>query len=96
MTAKVAMTRCGNPLRDESGLDRETRGAGFQAQKNHLSVASCSRCTNGAKAGLEHHNYPYDHKRLKIITLDMIPTLIPPVPIGDNRTDCISHFELVV
>lgn len=49
-----------------------------------------------AKAGLEHHNYPYDHKRLKIITLDMIPTLIPPVPIGDNRTDCISHFELVV
>jgi hypothetical protein len=28
--------------------------AKFQAQKNHLSVASCSRCTNGAKAGLAH------------------------------------------
>ncbi|WP_154915028.1 hypothetical protein [Klebsiella grimontii] len=50
----------------------------------------------GAKAGLEHRNYPYDHKRLKIFTLDMIPTLIPSVPIGDNRTDYISHFELVV
>lgn len=49
-----------------------------------------------AKAGLEHRNYPYDHKRLKIFTLDMIPTLIPSVPIGDNRTDYISHFELVV
>ncbi len=48
------------------------------------------------KAGLEHRNYPYDHKRLKIFTLDMIPTLIPSVPIGDNRTDYISHFELVV
>jgi len=28
-------------------------GPKSQAQKNHLSVASCSRCTNGAKAGLE-------------------------------------------
>lgn len=67
----------------------------FQTQKKPLlSDSICIRC--GAKAGLEHRNYPYDHKRLKIFTLDMIPTLIPSVPIGDNRTDYISHFELVV
>lgn len=30
-----------------------------------------------AKAGLEHRNYPYDLKRLKFTTLDMIPSLIP-------------------
>lgn len=40
----------------------------------------------GAKAGLEHHNYPYDLKRLKFTTLDIIPSLIPSVPIDDNRT----------
>ncbi len=40
----------------------------------------------GAKAGLEHRNYPYDLKRLKTIILDMMPTLIPSVPIGDYRT----------
>lgn len=39
-----------------------------------------------AKAGLEHRNYPYDIKRLKFTTLDMIPSLIPSVPIDDNRT----------
>lgn len=39
-----------------------------------------------AKAGLEHHNYPYDLKRLKFTTLDIIPSLIPSVPIDDNRT----------
>jgi hypothetical protein len=49
-----------------------------------------------AKAGLEHRNYPYDLKKLKIITLDMIPTLIPSVPIGDNRTECIRHYGLIV
>lgn len=38
------------------------------------------------KAGLEHHNYPYDLKRLKFTTLDIIPSLIPSVPIDDNRT----------
>lgn len=42
-----------------------------------------------AKAGLEHRNYPYDLKRLKFTTLDMIPSLIPSVPIGDNRTKSI-------
>lgn len=40
----------------------------------------------GAKAGLEHRNYPYDLKRLKFTTLDIIPSLIPSVPIDDNRT----------
>ncbi|GIZ28829.1 hypothetical protein TUM12151_25910 [Morganella morganii] len=35
-----------------------------------------------AKAGLEHRNYPYDLKRVKLIMLSMIPS----VPIGDNRT----------
>ena len=30
-----------------------------------------------AKAGLEHRNYPYDLKRLKFTTFDMIPSLIP-------------------
>lgn len=39
-----------------------------------------------AKAGLEHRNYPYDLKRLKFTTFDMIPSLIPSDPIGDNRT----------
>lgn len=39
-----------------------------------------------AKAGLEHRNYPYDLKRLKFTTLDMIPSSIPSVPIGNNRT----------
>ncbi|AZL45973.1 hypothetical protein F3Y20_13515 [Klebsiella pneumoniae] len=38
------------------------------------------------KAGLEHRNYPYDLKRLKFTTFDMIPSLIPSDPIGDNRT----------
>lgn len=40
----------------------------------------------GAKAGLEHRNYPYDLKRLKFTTFDMIPSLIPSDPIDDNRT----------
>lgn len=40
----------------------------------------------GAKAGLEHRNYPYDLKGLKFTTLDIIPSLIPSVPIDDNRT----------
>lgn len=48
------------------------------------------------KAGLEHRNYPYDLKRLKITTSGTIPSLIPSNPIGDNRTDCISHFGLIV
>lgn len=39
-----------------------------------------------AKAGLEHRNYPYDLKRLKITTLYIIPSLIPSVPINDYRT----------
>lgn len=39
-----------------------------------------------AKAGLEHRNYPYDLKRLKFTTFDMIPSLIPSDPIDDNRT----------
>lgn len=42
-----------------------------------------------AKAGLEHRNYPYDLKRVKLIMLGMIPSLIPSVPIGDNRTKSI-------
>ena len=47
-----------------------------------------------AKAGLEHRNYPYDLKRLKLTTLGMIPSLIPSVPIGDNRTPIDgSHFN---
>lgn len=44
----------------------------------------------GAKAGLEHRSYPYDLKRVKLIMLGMIPSLIPSVPIGDNRTKSIS------
>ncbi|CAM7234050.1 hypothetical protein CIFRMM251M_02515 [Citrobacter freundii] len=43
-----------------------------------------------AKAGLEHRSYPYDLKRVKLIMLGMIPSLIPSVPIGDNRTKSIS------
>ncbi len=39
-----------------------------------------------AKAGLEHRNYPYDLKRVKLTILGMIPSLIPSAPIGDNRT----------
>jgi len=42
-----------------------------------------------AKAGLEHRNYPYDLKRVKLIMLGMIPSLIPSVPIGDNQTKSI-------
>lgn len=49
-----------------------------------------------AKAGLEHRNYPYDLKRLKLTTVGMIPSLIPSDPIGDNRTNCISYSELIV
>ncbi len=45
-----------------------------------------------AKAGLEHHNYPFDLNGLKSTTLDMIPS----VPIGDNRTECIRHYGLIV
>lgn len=45
-----------------------------------------------AKAGLEHRNYPYDLKRLKFTTFDMIPS----DPIGDNRTNCISYSDLIV
>lgn len=50
----------------------------------------------GAKAGLEHRNYPYDFKRLKFTTLDMVPSLIPSDPIGDNRTNRISYSDLIV
>lgn len=39
-----------------------------------------------AKAELEHRNYPYDLKWLNFTTLNMIPSLIPSIPIGDNRT----------
>lgn len=49
-----------------------------------------------AKAGLEHRNYPYDLNGLKITILVMIPSLIPSVPIGDNRTECIRHYRLIV
>lgn len=66
-----------------------------QAQKKPpLSDSICIRC--GAKAGLEHRNYPYDLKRLKFTTFDMIPSLIPSDPIGDNRTNCISYSDLIV
>ena len=44
-------------------------------KKPPLSDSICIRC--GAKAGLEHRNYPYDLKRLKFTTFDMIPSLIP-------------------
>lgn len=49
-----------------------------------------------AKAGLEHRNYPYDFKRLKFTTFDMVPSLIPSDPIGDNRTNRISYSDLIV
>lgn len=55
----------------------------FQAQKNHL----CNLIN--AKAGLEHRYYPYDLKGLKLTKLGMIPSLIPSVPTGDNRTKSI-------
>ncbi len=48
------------------------------------------------KAELEHRNYPYDLKRLNFTTLNMIPSLIPSVPIGDNRTNYINYSDLVV
>ena len=47
----------------------------------------------GAKAGLEHRNYPIDLKRLKFTTLDMIPSFIPSVPIGDNRTIYVEMLD---
>lgn len=50
----------------------------------------------GAKAGLEHRNYPYDLNRLKFTKVGMIPSLIPSDPIGDNRTNCISYSDLIV
>ncbi len=50
----------------------------------------------GAKAELEHRNYPFDLNRLKIATMDMIPSLIPSVPIGDNRTNDINYSDLIV
>ncbi len=49
-----------------------------------------------AKAELEHRNYPYDLNRLKITTMDMIPSTIPSVPIGDNRTNYINYSDLIV
>lgn len=49
-----------------------------------------------AKAGLEHRNYPHDLKGLKFTREGMIPSLIPSVPIGDNRTECIHHYRLIV
>lgn len=42
-----------------------------------------------AKAELEHRYYPYDLKGLKLTKLGMIPSLIPSVPTGDNRTKSI-------
>lgn len=53
-------------------------------KKPPLSDSICIRC--GAKAGLEHRNYPYDLNGLKITILVMIPSLIPSDPIDDNRT----------
>ena len=50
----------------------------------------------GAKAELEHRNYPFDINRLKISTMDMIPSLIPSVPICDNRTNYINYSDLIV
>lgn len=50
----------------------------------------------GAKAELEHRNYPFDLNRLKIATMDMIPSMIPSVPIGDNRTNYINYSGLIV
>ena len=50
----------------------------------------------GAKAELEHRNYPFDINRLKIATMDMIPSLIPSVPICDNRTNYINYSDLIV
>lgn len=57
---------------------------GFQAQKKtsvevHLHAF-------GAKAGLEHRNYPHDLNGLKFTREGTIPSLIPSDPIGDNRT----------
>lgn len=49
-----------------------------------------------AKAELEHRNYPFDINRLKISTMDMIPSLIPSVPICDNRTNYINYSDLIV
>lgn len=49
-----------------------------------------------AKAGLEHRNYPYDLNILKFNKVGMIPSLIPSIPIGDNRTNSISYSALVV
>lgn len=49
-----------------------------------------------AKAELEHRNYPFDINRLKIATMDMIPSLIPSVPICDNRTNYINYSDLIV
>ncbi|EFN4746824.1 hypothetical protein FQI49_07500 [Escherichia coli] len=63
-------------------------------KKPPLSDSICIRC--GAKAELEHRNYPFDINRLKIATMDMIPSLIPSVPICDNRTNYINYSDLIV
>ena len=57
-----------------------------------IDVPMVRRC-EGAKAGLEHHNYPDDLKRLKITTNVIIPSLMPSVPIGDNQTFSYKIFE---
>lgn len=45
------------------------------------------------KAGLEHRNYPYDMKRIKFTILDIIPSLIPSVPIDNNRTINVETLD---
>lgn len=60
-------------------------------KKPPLSDSICIRC--GAKAGLEHRNYPYDMKRIKFTILDIIPSLIPSVPIDNNRTINVETLD---
>lgn len=58
----------------------------IKINEHNQTLVDQEKVLYGAKAGLEHRNYPYDLKRLKFTTLDMIPSSIPSVPIGNNRT----------
>ena len=71
-------------LEEKFCVDSDTKKAALK----RLSFASY-----GAKAGLEHRNYPYDLKKLKFTTLDKIPSLIPSAPIGDNRTINVETLD---
>lgn len=70
------------------GFRPKKKPFGFNFSKL-LTVTDVLERTNGAKAGLEHRYYPYDIKGLKLTKLGMIPSLIPSVPTGDNRTKSI-------